>query len=375
MIAKSPRTHRTRPLWPVVLRTLLAVLLLAAAGHAALWWVVGSRLEAGFAAWVEARRAEGWRVDHGPPSRGGWPLAGTLTVPDFRLRGSAGLPPGGLDWRPDAPIVLRVSPPWFDRLAIEASGGHRLGLAGGGGTVRFTAGRLDMTFPLEPDGAAPREGAVAAQRLRIETAAGPVAVRTAAVDFDLARDKTPPVTALRASAADIALPPGLPGTDRPGRSMERVGLDLLVTGAVPPPSRDPARRAAAWRERGGAVEVRTLEVHWGEATVVASADLGLDGALQPAGTGVLRITGGEALVEAASGAGLLSGVGATATRLALRSMSRTPSGGGPARAEVPLKLRDGSLSLSGFDLARIPALDWSASGAGADAPPRRSRAN
>jgi hypothetical protein len=295
-------------------------------------------------------------VEHGAPlSRGGYPFAAALTVPEFRLRGDAGgAVPGGVDWRAEAPLVLRVSPPRLDRLAVEAPGRHRLGL--GDAALAFTTDRLEIALPIE-EGAVPREAAAVARRLRFDTPAGAAEIHAASLHFET-RGGEPGAAALRVSAADVALPASLPGVARLGRVVERIGLDLLLFGPVPPPNRDPARRAAAWRDNGGALEARALELRWGEVIGSASATLTLDGALQPAGTGVLRLAGGDALLDAAGEAGLLPLFGAAAARVALRALNRAPPEGGPARAELPLVLRDRSLRLGGVPLARLPVLEW-----------------
>lgn len=353
MPAKPPRAAGSRA-GPLALRTLLTVALLAAAGHTALWLWACNRLEAGLAAWADARRAEGWRVEHDATSRGGWPFSAALAVPGVRLEGGAGLVPGGVDWRPEAPVVLRVAPPRPDRLAVEAPGRHRLDL--GGETFHVAADELTLAFPLE-NSAAPGEIAAAARRLRFGTPAGDAEVRAASLGFET-RGGAGPAT-LRFAASDVALPAGWPVPARLGRTVERIGLDVLLNGAVPP-GRDPARRAAAWRDGGGSLEVRSLQVGWGEVAASASADLALDAALQPAGAGTASVAGGEALLDAAAGAGLLPPFAATAARVALRALGRVPPEGGPARAEAPLALRNRSLSVGGVPLARLPALDWGA---------------
>ncbi|GAA0603005.1 hypothetical protein GCM10009416_45860 [Craurococcus roseus] len=296
-------------------------------------------------------------MEHGPPRRGGWPFSASLALPGFRMEGGAGLLPGGVDWRTEA-LTLRVSPSRPDRLALEAPGRHRLRL-GEAELPPFTAGRLDAALPLRPDGdGPPDEAGATARALRV----GAVEVASASVDLDARRGGASAGT-LRASAAGVVLPPALPGTDRLGRVVHRIGLDLALTGAVPPGG-DPARRAAAWRDGGGALEVRAADARWGEAAASASATLALDGALQPAGTGVLRLAGGEALLEAASAAGLLSPFNAAAAGVALRALSRPPPEGGPARAELPLALRDRTLRLGPIALVRFPALDWTRAGPG-----------
>jgi hypothetical protein len=145
-----------------------------------------------------------------------------------------------------------------------------------------------------------------------------------------------------------------------------------LTGPVPPPSRDPARWAAAWRDGGGESEIRALDARWGEAAAAATATLVLDEALQPAGAGTLRLAGGDALLRAAGEAGLLPPFAAAAARVALRALGRAPpGGGGPAWAELPLVLKDRSLRLGVVQVTRLPALEWDDAGLGFDPSPSR----
>lgn len=349
MPAKPRRTGR-----PALLATALLAIA-AIAGHTLLWvWMCG-RLEAGFAAWTAVREAEGWQVEHGTPRRGGWPFAASLTLPDFRLRGAAGFLPGGLDWRAEA-LALRVAPPRFNRLALEAPGQHSLRL--GDAALPFTAERLDTALPLRA-GNGPGEAVASARGLRFGAPGGADSVSVAALDVRADLDGIGLFTTLGASAATVALPPGLPGTGRLGRAVDRIGLELALNPS-PPPGRDPAGRAASWRDAGGALEVRSLDARWGDVAASAAATLALDGALQPAGTGALRLSGGEALLDAAGAAGLLPPFNAAAARVALRALSRAPPEGGPARAELPLALRDRTVRLGGVSLGRLPAWEWGA---------------
>lgn len=72
--------RRGRRLWLI----LLGALLLLIAGDALYWRIAENRLDTGFFAWMEARRAAGWTATAGLPVRGGWPLAATLSVPTSR---------------------------------------------------------------------------------------------------------------------------------------------------------------------------------------------------------------------------------------------------------------------------------------------------
>ena len=116
------RAARRRWLRPAPLLLGLTVLLAGlAAAHAMLWHWMGGRLEEGFTAWAQSRRAQGWRVEYGTPQRGGWPFSATLRLPDFRLSGGDATLPGGIDWRAPA-LDLRVVLPRLDELRIEPKG-------------------------------------------------------------------------------------------------------------------------------------------------------------------------------------------------------------------------------------------------------------
>jgi hypothetical protein len=354
MPAKPPRTgRRARRALPL----LASILVIAvAAGHALLWHLTVVRLAEGLAAWTAIRRAEGWDVAHRPPQRGGWPFAATLTVPEPRLDAGPELVAGGAAWRAEA-VVLRISPGRPDRLVLEMPGRHDLRIAGAALTI--TTESLDVALPLRAE--ADRREAVAAEarRLRFDTPDGTAGIGSASLRIGEpgGSDGAQPATSLLLSMADATLPPDLAGTARLGNTVERVALDLLLTGPFDAGG-DPAQRAAAWRDGGGALEVRRLDARWGEAAVSASAILTLDGSLQPAGTGTLRLSGGDAMLDAAGSAGLLSPFSAAAARVALRALSRAPPNGGPPQAELPVVLRNRSLSLGGVPLARLPAWDW-----------------
>jgi Uncharacterized protein conserved in bacteria (DUF2125) len=356
----KPRRAGRRASRALLLAALLLAVVAAGGGHALLWHRACDRLADGFAAWTATRRAEGWGVTHDPPRRGGWPFAATLAVPQFRLEAGAGLLPGGsAEWRPEAAVVLRVSPPRLDRLVVEMPGRHTLRLEGV--SYSASAAALEVVLPLT-ESADPGEALVAEARgLRFDTPSSTVETRAASLRIGTpgGGDEGRTATALRLSATDMALPPGLPGTARLGAIVERIGLELLLIGPIPT-GRDPARRAAAWRDNGGALEVRSLEARWGDVVGSAAAALALDGALQPAGSGTLHVAGSEALLEVLGEAGLLSPFSAAAARVALRALNRAPPGGGSPQAELPLVLRNRSLNLGGIPLARLPLWDWAA---------------
>jgi hypothetical protein len=359
----APRAAQTRPRRRrrPVLRLLLGTLLLAAglgAGHALLWHWMAERLEAGFAGWAALQRTQGWQVTHGPPARGGWPFAATLTLPQFRLEGGEASLPGGMAWQADR-LVLRLQPPQLDRLQLDLAGQHRLRL--GEADVAVSADRLHGTLPLD-QGALPGELRLEGEGLRLGTAADTVALRT--LQLTLASRTTAtadePAVTLRGAADDLTLPADAgPALATLGRTIGSVVVEAALSAPVPP-GRSPAARAAAWREGGGTLDLRSLALRWGPVAAFATATLALDEALQPMGGATLRLSGGAEALDAAAAAGLMPARTAATARTFVRLLSRTPPEGGPPELEVPLTLENRTLSLARMAVARLPAWHWPA---------------
>uniref|UniRef100_UPI0022EB9A71 DUF2125 domain-containing protein n=1 Tax=Falsiroseomonas oryzae TaxID=2766473 RepID=UPI0022EB9A71 len=213
---------------------LLALLCLVAlgAGHAVLWRHMASQLDAGWQAWVQIRRAQGWRVEHGAAVHGGWPLAATLTVDRVRLDGAAATLPGGLALAAER-VVLRVSLPWLDRLAVHFPGQQRLRL--GGMEFPFTADTLVAVLPLE-SGTPPSEAEVTAERLRIGTPVGTLEVRSARLTAQGSASATEAEAALELTLAaeGVELPVAPVAGPAFGRRIEALSADLAVSGPLPP---------------------------------------------------------------------------------------------------------------------------------------------
>jgi hypothetical protein len=348
----APR--RRRPLGQRLALGVVVLLLLLGAGHAVLWRVMASQLEAGLATWVQIRRAQGWRVDHAAPQRGGWPFSATLTLGAVRLEGGSATLPGGMVLEAER-VVLRVTLPWLHRLRVEMPAAQRLRIAGG--EWRFAADELVALVPLERD-TPPREALLLAERLRLSTPAGPMEVARANLSLASSSTATEGEPALEfslvAEAVDLPMPPDALGPF--GRRIETFAADAALSGPVPG-GRVPAQRAEAWRDGGGVLELRSLAVHWGPAELHAAATLALDAGLQPTGAGSLRLTGAGPALQALSDAGLVGRRAAGTARIMLPLMSR-PTAAGATEIEVPLTIEDRTLAVARIPVMRFAPLDW-----------------
>ncbi|MBE9605788.1 DUF2125 domain-containing protein [Acetobacteraceae bacterium H6797] len=329
----------------------LAAIVLLGIGHTLLWRWMGNQLEAGLRSWTEARRAQGWEVDYGTPVRGGWPLAATLTLPNLHLVGGGTAVPGGIDWQAGA-VTLRVGLPHVQTLIIDLPDPQRLGTHLG--DLSFAAERLEGRVTMV-SGIPPREAEIIAEGLRVGTASGALTVRSlnATVDSRSTATESEAAVMLKAHAEDAQLPQPSPL----GQTVQSVDLEAALTGPTPP-GRQPRERAAAWRDSGGTLELRSLTMHWGQLGLSGAATMALDGNLQPMGAGTLRLTGAEALVDALASTGTIDPRNAGLVKAMLSLVTTKPADGGAPQVELPLTLERQRLSAARIPLMKMPAIDW-----------------
>ena len=349
----APR--RRRPIAPRLALGALLALAVLGVGHTLLWRAMAAELESGFATWVQIRRAQGWRVDHAAPTRGGWPLAATLTLPNLRLEGGDATLPGGMALQSEA-VMLRVALPRLDRLRVDMLGAQRLRLAGA--EWSFAADTLVALLPLERD-TPPRGGDMLAERLRLSSPAGPMEIGQARLTLATSSTATEaePALSLTIEATDIDLPAAPAGRAAAfGRRIATLAAEMALSGPVPP-GRFPVVRAESWRDGGGTLELQSLALVWGPVGATAAATIALDEALQPMGAGTLRLTGAVEALDALAEAGLVGRRAAGTARMLLPMMSR-PNAEGVPEVELPVTVEDRTLAIARIPVMRFLPLAW-----------------
>ena len=301
--------------------------------HGLAWTYVTDRLRTQYLAGLDGLRQQGWQVTSEPPRRSGWPLAATLQVGPLALDGrSVGVP---LAWSATGaelgfhirrPTILQIVPTGLQRIRVGQAPEVTLTAAAlevqaNGETLQAAGQDLVLALP----GGEARAGAMQART-------GGLAVQAALTAVQLPDPRLPPV--------------------------QRVTLDATLTQAVPAAA-DLIRQAMQWRDRGGVVEVRAFGAQAGELVVQATGTVRLDAALQPALEGTAILRGYRPSLDAMVQAGAIPASAALAVNAVLSLLSGR---GGQAGATVPVRLEDGVLSLAGFPLMRLPALEWPALG-------------
>ena len=316
----------------------LVVLLLG--GDTLAWWLVTDRIASEFDTWRQALTAEGGVILAGAPSRGGWPFQAELLVPAVTVATATPAGPGTLAWQ--AGQVRLVYAPWHPTtldMLVEGAQTVRIGNAA---PVTLSAQRVDVTIPLNASGQA--DGiAVRARAISVPLAAGALQIDSLAVRLRQAD------AFIAATAATV------PGRNLPfGGTIRSLDLHAHLTGAVPP-LRDPAATLAALRDGGQILSIDGLALVWGPLDVRGNASLGLDAALQPAGTASLQLTGYAEAIDALARSGAITRNDARVASTLL-SLISSQGAGEVSQAELPLTLKDRTLSAGAIPLLRLPAL-------------------
>ncbi|WP_027283392.1 DUF2125 domain-containing protein [Rubritepida flocculans] len=277
-----------------------------------------ARMEAGLAAWAEARRAEGWTIRHAPPRRAGFPFAAELVLEELALD-----TPARLGWE-SARVTLRLG--LDDPLHARAAFAGPQALRAGGGATPVEAEALRLRAPLLGG-----EATLSAERL-----AAP-GLALAGLTAHLA-----PAT-LRAEARRLSAA-GLP-------PLEEARLAARSTTPIP-------GSAAAFRAAEGRLRLDEFAARSGQAALRLEAELGLDARLQPEGHGRLVVTNPDAALTALVRAGALPANLLPTLRAVLALSARPPAEGGPPRLDVALELRDRRLGAGRIPWLVLPPLDW-----------------
>ncbi len=311
-----------------------------------------ARMRTEYAAWVATVTAQGWTVRSANVGEGGFPFGATLTLTGFDLSGGHAMLPGGLDWRSER-VIVSAGLAHPTQLGLQPQGEQIIRLASARPVV-LSAERLVAFVPL---------GRRSVDRLSLQAdglSAGlaqshreDLQIEHLALSLQASRREAAHVSAgAILSASGIALPDN---TRWPlGARVKRFACALDLTS--PALSGAAAiEQARAWRDWGGALTVHDLRLEWGPADLRASARLGLDQNLQPAGTGTAALRGWAQTVDALAAGGAMPVGMAQTVKMVMGLMA--PSGDGAA-LNLPLRLKDSTLSVGKIPLIQLRAIGW-----------------
>jgi hypothetical protein len=339
--------------WRTRLGIIIAVLLLivAAGGYTAFWFIVAGKLKEGFAQWADSARAQKLDVSWQRVRVGGFPLAFTIELTDPVLRDEAINPPTEIRM----PRLSGRAHPWNFRVwHLSAPQG-----------LNAIAGSKEKPVATVSVGAA--TGAVSAMAdggatiwLGLD---GPQVKSTEQIgarnaDFWLISPPHSPAThsdsnlALAADLHQVTLPQA-PSAFR--NLLDEVAFGVTIKGAIP--AGPPRQAATAWRDEGGTAELDNLTLRWGQVVVTGSGTLALDGDLQPIGGFSGAVEGYEELMNALVAAGRIKASDARLARIGLAMLAKAGPDGRPA-ITTSFTIQNGEMFLGPAKLGPAPSINW-----------------
>ena len=341
--------------WPK--RGLIALVGIAfvVAAYGLYWSVLADRVRVGIEQWADDRRAEGYEVAFSGLDVGGFPfrLEATITAPALSRPDAA--PPWS--WR--GPRLVMNARPWrLSRFRILAPGRHWLTAVVGGRSRELTFDAPELLLKVKRRG--PRSGRVmlSARKLRIRDADGAEVASVEAAVVIVERLGGPEGGENASAELNLLVDadgirygrepwPGL------GRTTERLDLEASVTGGLP--ERLDAEALAPWRDRGGTVEIRRLDVRHGPLAVEGDGTLALDGDMQPMGAFTFLVRGFLGALDRLREAGVIEDQPARLAKTVLGALARNHGGDG-GELKVPLSIQERWLYVGPVALGRMPVL-------------------
>lgn len=330
------------------MRALIWIVVLAGAVWSGVWFAASTAVQRGAEGWFLDQEARGQVAERSGLVVRGFPNRLDLTVSDLHLADLE----SGLGWRaPFVQVFAMTWKPWHLIAALPA--GQEIDLPDGQ-ALRLDGQEMMGSVEVHPsrDLGLYRTRA-GGKALRLSSSAGWVLAADSAY---VATEEDPSLSnthrlglTMAGLVPDPAFHAALSRTDLPA-VIDRLHLDAYATFSAPLD-----RHAGQMRPRLTALDLRDLTVIWGrlqitaQGTLVPSADGLAEGEIS------LRIEGWQRLLPVAVAMDWVTQDQAGVLAKGLASLAQ--SGGNPEVLTLPLRARDGRLSLGPFPLGPAPRLE------------------
>ena len=138
--------------------------------------------------------------------------------------------------------------------------------------------------------------------------------------------------------------------------IERAAGTIAFNGQLPNQPLIPA--LATWRDSGGAIDFAKLSLRWGALSVEGDGTVALDNALQPLAASSLKISGFNETLDRLAATGAIQPDAAGATKFALGLIAKSPDGGGPPVASVPVSIQNQQVFVGPVVVSRLRPIRW-----------------
>lgn len=330
------------------MKRLLVVVLVAAGLWAGYWWIGASGVKSGFAAWFDARRAEGWVADSADITVQGFPNRFDTTFTDIRLAD----PETGWAWEA----------PFFQLLALSYRPNHVIAvwprdqkLATPLQKYTVTSAEMQASAVVGADTDLPLERAnLVADTLSITDEAGETTAMTAlrlAVERVADSEATyhlgwaaENLAPARAARLRLDTTGELPQTLSAFRADIRASFDRpwdrhAIETARPQPTQ---------------ITVRLAEAHWGDLELAVAGQVEVDADGHPTGQMTVKARNWRDILQLARASGRLPGGLADQLETGLSMIAQLS--GNSQTLDIPLDFRGGRVFLGPVPIGPAPVL-------------------
>ena len=343
-----------------LLIAVIVLLVLAAGGYGAYWFVFAGRIPGEVEKWAERERSRGLDVSYSGVEVSGFPGPFRVTLTDLRL----GQQDGSGQWVWSAERVnADLGPLGFKTVSYIIPGGGKSVVRSPDlpDPVTGQAERAHGTVVLDGRGR-PRGGSITIEK-PVYTGGGFAKPLTADRAWFETRHRAADSKARGPldfvwRIENLSLPVPDAGPFGPlikiaqGKTtLTQAGEDLLRL-------RSSRAAAAAWRDAGGKLEIEDFGLEWGPLAVSAKGTLGLDQAFRLEGQLQTRTQGYQQALAALVKAGEIGQQEAMAAGLVLDLIAKKPEGGSAPVLAVPLTARAGELYLGPRKISDLKPLPF-----------------
>ncbi len=324
------------------------------------WNFMAREIVKGFTSWVQAQRAEGLTMSHGPVAISGFPGNFVLTVDRPAVGRVESTTPW--EWRgPKARII--ISPFRLDRMVIEAPGTHDFSLSDPDDALShysLNGSAIALELIGGPDGS-PTQFSLLAENSEFRDALGRRWQAERAL-VKAARLKPADPNALKSPSWRIegeGRGVDLPDVLNPplGTRIAAIAAQLSVIGEIEGGSG--AREILnKWTDAGGLIEVESLDLSWSPLRLRLNGSLALDRDLQPLAAFTANAEGYAETVDALTERGLVNPSDVMPVKLVLAALAKRPSDGGAPIITIPLTIQDRVLGIGPTRLVKLPEIIW-----------------
>ncbi len=314
------------------------------------WRAAVAEMDRAIEGWLQAWRAQGYRIETGPRAPSGFPFQARIAAEAPSIEDPEGA------WRWTARGVDIETDLWdLTRYRLRLGDRHDLAAPINGRIVdmRITPETADLETDFDLNGQLRK----ARLRLTSATVSAPEigasgrlerAVITLVLPKEPATRHDQESAAIELIAQGVTLPPDMAGPLGP--SLAHVSTRLRVMGAAP--RADLRGALAAWRDGGGVIEAPWLRLNWGPLGVNATGTATIDEKFRPLAAFDVKARGYKESIDAFADAGLIDRQVGRWAGLGLQIFA----GLGGGEVSIPVSAQDGAVFLGPLRMGDAPPL-------------------